>query len=1247
MSKTPSSSETSIINQNSQGAFNYAAAAKRSSLISDQRGHNTTRSPSQPSTPTSRANANGIATKAAGGTAAGAQEHMSSPPIAQQQSAYSTKKTSSYKSGASNTGSRSSRSISVQMPQPPPVDNAQIQFGSVNQSTPVQTSAFKATDTALKVSGSALKFGSVHISDTSSSNLNEIRSGTYHTPITATTIATAATTAATSPGNTLHQKQQRNNDNSSPHSANHSSVDNQKARTLTQSYAPPNPNPVFESQPQQFQSNHPNRTFRTYQNRHPQPPNSQSPQTSNFLPAHQKKSPHMGTSPSPSMAPQPISVIHGWSSSNATHPQPYMYTQNYDNQQPHYYTPLTMAYGAPPYVQHSRGSKALPIIDPNTRAEIKTDSRVSTTIPAKDTVKHDERKSPDTSNTFSPAHTPTPAHTAGHIAGHAAAGTSTIAPVNAIPVDKAILARQKREREEAEQQAREEAERKLKEEQDRLDALRKAKEEEERKEREEKERLEAEKRAKEEAERKEREELERLAAEKRAKEEAERKKREEMERLEAERKIKEEEDRKRLEEEERLAAEKKEAEPKEAAELREREEQKAKEDQKASIMPRRLNLETIVPEAHQPYARTPKTPAGAMRTIDDPSTVHYPPDVKAPFGTKDPNSGKIQYDPAFLMQFAPLCLETSEDLSAFQHFDYDQDDRNSRMANRRQGSERSRTPRTPVGGEINMFRHGSKDSRMEMGKFSGGRPLSHRGSSGGPGLPQPSGALSPGGMQREGSHGARTRSNRGGKSRQGSTHGASKDQEKPPQPGAPTIPPEQVTPLEKSENRWVPLALRRQREAEVTESGVMSDEFITRKVKALLNKLTLEKFDSISDQIWDFAKQSEKEENGRALRLVIDLTFEKACDEPAFAMMWAQLCRKMYDSVTDDIRDVNSFDKDGNIVSGINLFRKLLLNRCQADFERGWKVKLPQVDESNTELLSDEYYAAVKAKRQGLGLVVFIGELFKRHMLIDKIMMECLVRLADDPKNAEDEETETMCKLLTTVGEVLDNPRSKRWLDKYFLRMKEVMESPNISSRVKFMIMDVFDLRKNKWVSRRGKQPAPATLAEIHEQAQKSKTEEKEIIKRTSSSRGGLPPNMARTGSHRGGGRDMQREGSNNIGNPSSNVDGWNTVVSGAGSGASSPSRVNELANFGKTDRTKARTNILSPSNSPFASLNRVASKCRPGVDFLEKYTNSSSVAHLEAMTMPIGLKMTICPMEAIAFILIDMFIHDFHVVSL
>ena len=124
----------------------------------------------------------------------------------------------------------------------------------------------------------------------------------------------------------------------------------------------------------------------------------------------------------------------------------------------------------------------------------------------------------------------------------------------------------------------------------------------------------------------------------------------------------------------------------------------------------------------------------------------------------------------------------------------------------------------------------------------------------------------------------------------------------------------------------------------------------------------------------EIAAQSKNESDGRTLRQVIQLTFEKATDEAHWASMYAMFCRKMLENMSLDIKDENIRDKNGQVVAGGNLFRKYLLNRCQEEFERGWKINLPGRKEGQSEeavMLSDEYYIAAAAKRRGLGLVRF------------------------------------------------------------------------------------------------------------------------------------------------------------------------------------------------------------------------------------------------------------------------------------
>ena len=238
--------------------------------------------------------------------------------------------------------------------------------------------------------------------------------------------------------------------------------------------------------------------------------------------------------------------------------------------------------------------------------------------------------------------------------------------------------------------------------------------------------------------------------------------------------------------------------------------------------------------------------------------------------------------------------------------------------------------------------------------------------------------------------------------------------------------------------------------------GHMPPDMVQRKVKSNLNKMTPEKFDKIADQILEIAAQSKNETDGRTLRQVIQLTFEKATDEAHWASMYARFCKRMLESMNPEIKDENIKDKNGQVVTGGNLFRKYLLNRCQEEFERGWKMNLPDKPEGESEeavMLSDEYYIAAAAKRRGLGLVKFIGELFKLGMLTERIMHECVKKLVDFDGIPDEAEVESLTSLLKTIGRSLDSTERKPMMDVYFQRISAMLDTPNLPSRLRFMLM--------------------------------------------------------------------------------------------------------------------------------------------------------------------------------------------------
>ena len=218
----------------------------------------------------------------------------------------------------------------------------------------------------------------------------------------------------------------------------------------------------------------------------------------------------------------------------------------------------------------------------------------------------------------------------------------------------------------------------------------------------------------------------------------------------------------------------------------------------------------------------------------------------------------------------------------------------------------------------------------------------------------------------------------------------------PPQE-KPEPPKEEVAPLVPSANRWVPKFKAKKTEKKLAPDGVtelLDSEEVQRKMKSLLNKLTLEKFDPISTDIISIANQSQWETNGETLKSVIEQIFLKACDEPYWSSMYAQLCGKIVKDLKTEISDENNAGK-----SGPKLVLHYLVVRCHTEFEKGWTDKLPTNPDGSPlepEMMSDEYYALAAAKRRGLGLVRFIGFLYRLNLLTGKMMFECFRRLMKD-----------------------------------------------------------------------------------------------------------------------------------------------------------------------------------------------------------------------------------------------------------
>jgi len=328
--------------------------------------------------------------------------------------------------------------------------------------------------------------------------------------------------------------------------------------------------------------------------------------------------------------------------------------------------------------------------------------------------------------------------------------------------------------------------------------------------------------------------------------------------------------------------------------------------------------------------------------------------------------------------------------------------------------------------------------------------------------------------------------------------------------------------LHSSENAWVPTTKKKVD----GKDGEEETETVYKNMTAVLNKITPQKFDTLMAQVMALPINTCERLTGS-----IDIIFEKAIDEPNFSVSYAMMAKNM--------SSLRVQRETGEVV----LFRNILLNRCQREFERDnnamedVKIKEKEIEQAKTKeekaALTEELRLEMKKeKRRTLGNIRFIGELFKLKQLTEKIMFDCITRLL---KGEDEENLECLCNLLRTIGKDIDLPKHKARIDAYFVQLKAItaQKPAVVSSRVRFMILDLIDLRSDKWVPRR--EEGPKTIDAIHKEAALESQDRQRMVQnmdmRNAQSGG------ARGGGHHHGGRRQPPPQMVPVGE-----DGWQTA---------------------------------------------------------------------------------------------------------
>ncbi|XP_046917063.2 uncharacterized protein LOC124497453 [Dermatophagoides farinae] len=275
-------------------------------------------------------------------------------------------------------------------------------------------------------------------------------------------------------------------------------------------------------------------------------------------------------------------------------------------------------------------------------------------------------------------------------------------------------------------------------------------------------------------------------------------------------------------------------------------------------------------------------------------------------------------------------------------------------------------------------------------------------------------------------------------------------------------------------------------------------------VRSILNKLTPENYKTLLVQF----KALKIDTKNRLVR-VIDLIFDKAVAEPAFVEQYAGFCSELIHI------KVNEENENNEMVQV--KFKNLLISKCQHTFFEAMyshitdliqEVKSTENQEKLKQLEEQLEEEKMLARKRSVGNIKLISELFKLNMLNASIMFACFTYLLKNFVEYNHEEyIECLCALITNIGRTLTDQIRMKFqdhipkFDTLFNQLEKIYNEESetkVSPRIRFMILDLLELRKNKWIPRRKKE-GPKLISQVHadmEMQQRMKNESANEMKK-------------------------------------------------------------------------------------------------------------------------------------------------------
>jgi len=239
------------------------------------------------------------------------------------------------------------------------------------------------------------------------------------------------------------------------------------------------------------------------------------------------------------------------------------------------------------------------------------------------------------------------------------------------------------------------------------------------------------------------------------------------------------------------------------------------------------------------------------------------------------------------------------------------------------------------------------------------------------------------------------------------------------------------------------------------------EKLFNRRMKSIMNKLTVEKFDKLYAQLLECGFT--KKEHVQALMKEV---FEKATTQHHFIEMYTTLCMK----ISDWLEEQHGIDNDESC------FKRILLNQCQESFHENLLRPVDVPDQTPEEMF--ERHCAYKTRM--LGNMKFVAHLLINKMLSSRVIFEITAEMI---RIKSDETLEALCAFLSCIGSTFDVKEWGRFgeFDKVFQQVEKLSQAKKTTIRTTCLLKDLLDQRERQWAKKQTN-AGPTQLAKVREE---------------------------------------------------------------------------------------------------------------------------------------------------------------------